>query len=300
MTKKTWTADRAVDWGTTAFVAASVFFVALAGVVLSYEALRDLAAKSGAVTPWLTWLWPLMLDALAVAASGKVVWAEIRGRRDGFAWGLVIAFTALSVVFNGLHAGLDAILAYHPAARLVVAALVGVLPPTGAALALHLLATLLREVLERTRLVGVLSQLDERIAARRNELAALDAAAQARQDDTRAELAALQAEIKTAQARLAALQEQSKAAVPTGIRPDQQTKGQREAAKREADAQRKSTAQARRNDLLALLAEQGDVGRKQMAEAFGVTPDTIRNDLKVLAADGRAHKNGNGWEVSNG
>jgi len=162
------TTDRAIDLTTTIAATLGVLFVTITGIVLSYDALWDLAQAAGSINPALTWLWPLTLDALAVVASLNVLWAEIRQERDRYAWTLVIAFTLLSVLFNATHASFDQLLLVHPLAPVIVSGFVGILPPIAAAFALHLLVRLLRRVLERVSVMSSTAAL----AAKRNQLAA--------------------------------------------------------------------------------------------------------------------------------
>lgn len=191
------TTDNVIDLTTTTTAGLGVLFVTTAGIVLSYDALWELARSAGSINPALTWLWPLTLDALAVVASLNVLWAEIRQERDRYAWVLVITFTLLSVLFNATHANLDRLLALHPLAPAFVSAFVGILPPIAAAFALHLLVRLLRRVLERVRLITGLAEL----TARRNQLEQQHAQRSAliedltgQADRLRAELAALRQE----------------------------------------------------------------------------------------------------------
>jgi hypothetical protein len=167
------TTDNVIDLTTTTTAGLGVLFVTTAGIVLSYDALWELAQAAGSINPALTWLWPLTLDALAVVASLNVLWAELRQERDRYAWALVIAFTLLSVLFNAAHANLDRLLTLHPLAPALVAAFVGILPPIAAAFALHLLVRLLRRVLERVRLIAGLAELTGQADRLRTELAAL-------------------------------------------------------------------------------------------------------------------------------
>jgi hypothetical protein len=144
----------------------------LAGIILSYQALWELAALAGSISPGLTWLWPLTLDALAIVASLNVLWAETRRERDRYGWNLVLLFTFLSVIFNAAHAGLDRLLVLGNPVPLAIAIFVGVLPPVAAAFALHLLVRLLRRILERVSLISSLAELNQQrsqLAARLSE-----------------------------------------------------------------------------------------------------------------------------------
>ena len=140
------TTDKVIDLTTTIAAALGVLFVTITGIILSYDALWDLARAAGSINPALTWLWPLTLDALAV----------------------VIAFTLLSVLFNATHASFDQLLLAHSLAPVVMSGFVGILPPIAAAFALHLLVRLFRRVLERVSVMSSTAAL----VARRNQLAA--------------------------------------------------------------------------------------------------------------------------------
>lgn len=199
------TPDNIIDALTTAAAAAGVLFVTLAGIVLSYQALLDLASRAGSIHPGLTWLWPLTLDALAIVASLNVLWAEIRKERDGYAWSLVIAFTLLSVSFNAVHAGLTNLLTLHPLAPAVVAGVVGVLPPIAAAFALHLLVRLLRRVLERISVITGLVALREQLGQAAAELARVKAETAATLIELERQMADLAAKRDTLQVELADL-----------------------------------------------------------------------------------------------
>ncbi|GIK37969.1 MAG: hypothetical protein BroJett011_18020 [Chloroflexota bacterium] len=204
------TPDNIIDALTTAAAAAGVLFVTLAGIVLSYQALLDLATRAGSIHPGLTWLWPLTLDALAVVASLNVLWAEIRKERDGYAWNLVIAFTLLSVIFNAVHAGLANLLALHPLAPAVVAGVVGVLPPIAAAFALHLLVRLLRRVLERISVITGLTTLHEQLSQAAAELMRVKTKTAATLSELERQTADLTAKRDALQAELANLRREKR------------------------------------------------------------------------------------------
>lgn len=72
--------------------------ICMAAFWLSYEALTDLAGRSGVTTPWL---WPLIVDGLIVVATVAVV-----ARVGTYAWLLLLAGAAISVAGNVLHASL--------------------------------------------------------------------------------------------------------------------------------------------------------------------------------------------------
>jgi chorismate mutase len=204
------TTDNLIDAATTTAAALGVLFVTLAGIVLSFTALLDLARAAGSISPALTWLWPLTLDALAVVASLNVLWAEIRKERDRYAWSLVIAFTLLSVVFNAVHASLTNLLALHPLAPAAVSGFVGILPPIAAAFALHLLVRLLRRVLIRVSVLAGLADLRNQVSQAAANLARLQAEADAMRAALDHQIADLTARRNALQSDLAELRKEKR------------------------------------------------------------------------------------------
>lgn len=71
----------------------TVLVLAISSGVLSYNALRELAIKSG-IDPMLAFLFPITLDGLILAGSLLILYFAVRGKRSGY--GLFL--TALGVV----------------------------------------------------------------------------------------------------------------------------------------------------------------------------------------------------------
>lgn len=71
----------------------TVLILAISSGVLSYNALRELAIKSG-IDPMLAFLFPITLDGLILAGSLLILYFAVRGKRSGY--GLFL--TALGVV----------------------------------------------------------------------------------------------------------------------------------------------------------------------------------------------------------
>ncbi len=87
-------------------VLTSVGIVALAagGFTLSFDALRDLAARSG--TPQhLAWVWPLTVDGFIVIATLAAFTLAKAGRRTTwYPWAALCLFAVISITGNALHA----------------------------------------------------------------------------------------------------------------------------------------------------------------------------------------------------
>jgi hypothetical protein len=102
---------------------------------MSYDALHSLALTQG-VPAALAWMWPLVVDGFIIVASLSVVRAVADGRRALYPWVLVLAFSAISVTFNIVHA-----------APTAVARFVAAIPPTALVLSFELLMRQLRHQL---------------------------------------------------------------------------------------------------------------------------------------------------------
>lgn len=272
------TPDNIIDAVTTAAAAAGVLFVTLAGIVLSYEALLDLASRTGSINPGLTWVWPLTLDALAVVASLNVLWAEIRKERDGYAWGLVIVFTLLSVIFNAVHASLTNLLALHSLAPAVVAGVVGVLPPVAAAFALHLLVRLLRRVLERISVMAGLAELRQQMSQVAADLARVKAEAAATLVELERQTADLTAKRNALQAELTELRREKRREAL--IDPD-------------APAQPSEAIIERARQI---LAQRSDISGSELGRLLGRSESLGRRLKQQLAPMSATNSNGHGPE----
>jgi hypothetical protein len=125
-------ATSALTRGTTSGVVA----LALAGFAMSYDALHALAREQGVPAP-LAWLWPLVVDGFIIVASLSVVRAVADNRHASYPWTLVLAFSAISVAFNVVHA-----------APTLIARLVAAIPPAALVLSFELLMRQLRAALQ--------------------------------------------------------------------------------------------------------------------------------------------------------
>ena len=133
---------------TRAVIVAAVsgtFALAFAAFLLSYVALRDLAALAG-IPAGQAWLWPLIVDGVILEATISVV-----ALRDGaatarrYAWFLLVAGAAVSVAANVTHA----IVAADARVPALVAALVASVPPLVLVAMTHLTVELIRNAAPR-------------------------------------------------------------------------------------------------------------------------------------------------------
>ncbi len=172
----------------SAITAALVLFLAGAAFILSYEALRDLAEHNG-ITPALAWLWPLMLDAVMIAASLSVLRGNLYQERTWYPWALVGVFTLASIVFNVVHA--DA----TPIARAVA-----LLPPAVVFLAFELLMAQVKATAKRSGAILSLTDLIKQTQDARTIVAGLSeevATLTTKRDTLRADVLTLRKERNT-------------------------------------------------------------------------------------------------------
>ncbi|MCW1913074.1 DUF2637 domain-containing protein [Luteolibacter sp. GHJ8] len=88
---------------------ATAVMVALLGVAsfaLSFEALRDLAVRTGALPPKSAWIFPILVDGAAIIFSLSAFRASAVGAESDRRWhfSLVVAISLCSVCFNIAHA----------------------------------------------------------------------------------------------------------------------------------------------------------------------------------------------------
>jgi len=79
-----------------------VFIIAISAFSLSFVNLQELAAQSE-INPYLTWLWPLCIDALLVAGSLEILRSSIKQLSTRVGWMVLISFTLVSISFNLVH-----------------------------------------------------------------------------------------------------------------------------------------------------------------------------------------------------
>ena len=81
-----------------------VVLLAAGAFLLSFEALRDLAVSSGALSPRFAWAFPLIVDGSVIVFSLSVLRASLVGEDRRWYLGLVGLITLASVGFNMAHA----------------------------------------------------------------------------------------------------------------------------------------------------------------------------------------------------
>jgi uncharacterized membrane protein YidH (DUF202 family) len=116
--------------------------IGVASFVLSFAALRDLAARAG-IPERLAWLWPLIVDGTILQATMAVV--ALAGHRDQdrsrrYFWIVLSSSAAVSVGANALHAVIPGSAALSP----WLAAAIAVVAPVSLLASTHGLSLLIR------------------------------------------------------------------------------------------------------------------------------------------------------------
>ncbi|WP_211358988.1 DUF2637 domain-containing protein [Nesterenkonia populi] len=124
-------------WALRTAVAGTVF-IAAGAFWLSFNALADLAARSG-IEPGQAWVWPLIVDGIIVVATVSAV--ALAGQRAAlYPWALLAGGALVSVTANSLHA----VVAADADVPGVLAASVAAVPPVVLLAITHLTVILTR------------------------------------------------------------------------------------------------------------------------------------------------------------
>ncbi len=130
-------------WALRTAVAGTVF-IAGGAFWLSFNALADLAARSG-IEPGQAWVWPLIVDGIIVVATVSAV--ALAGQRAAwYPWALLAGGALVSVMANSLHA----VVAADADVPGVLAASVAAVPPVVLLAITHLTVILTRTIQSTT------------------------------------------------------------------------------------------------------------------------------------------------------
>jgi len=138
-----------------------VFALAVGAFVLSYAALRDLAAHNG-LNDWRAYIWPLMLDAALVVCSLAVLRANLQSERAVYPWFLVGLYTLATIAFNVAHAPTN-----------TMGRLVAVVAPLSLFLSFELFVSMLRSEVKHYNALRALQDIQHRVNDLQGQQAAL-------------------------------------------------------------------------------------------------------------------------------
>jgi hypothetical protein len=126
--------------------AGAALFVVAASFTYSFAQIKWVSDQLGVEQGWLSYLFPLIIDAPALVASALTVALHTRPIRvRQYAWTVLVLFTAASWACNAIHAltfsSIDVLAG--PAGNVLVVLIAG-FPPVGVVLGVHLWAFALR------------------------------------------------------------------------------------------------------------------------------------------------------------
>ncbi|HUM68187.1 MAG TPA: DUF2637 domain-containing protein [Chloroflexota bacterium] len=262
-----------------------VAFLALAAFVLSFDALRHLAAANG-VAPGMAWLYPAIIDGAIIIFSLSVLQASLNRERTRYPWALVGLFTALSIGLNVLHAPTA------PLPRLLAA-----VPPIALFLSFELLMNQVKSLVRRLELVQRLQELATAVQHKQTELDTLIANKRAERDTLMQEPQTAVHQLDTQVHTLMTRKEE----VLNELKQLRQEKRGLQLSNTDsithARAQREVYKQASLDAMLTYLADNPDASLAAIAAAIGRSRSTAGNYVNELVSNGRLHKNGQGWEI---
>ena len=268
-----------------------VLALAVAAFVLSYDALRGLAADNG-VKAKLAWIWPFVIDGFLIVASLSVLRNGLLGERALYQWALVVLFTAASIAFNIAHAPEN-----------LLARVVGATPPIALALAFELLMGQLKSDVKRGQAVKSLAALTEDVNEKRQKLSALTSAADDKRqeisrltsaaDEKRQEHSHLSSAIDEKRQRLTKLARQLDA-VDDGDVSEIDVEDVSTAVLNKARLTRESDAQAAIDALLTFYTNHPDATQAEAGDAVDRSRSWVSMRLSELEEEGIIRRNGGG------
>ncbi len=266
-----------------------VFLLAAAAFLLSFDALKHLAATNG-IPAGKSWIYPAIVDGAIIVFSLSVLQASLNRQHTLYPWILVGAFTVLSVILNIVHAPTSFL------SRVLAA-----IPPLALFLSFELLMGQIKGIVQRS---GAVQSLHELFEAIRQKQAELDELIRVRRDEMKvvidqhnAEVTKLTTQTEQLTAKKEALQSelQELRAEQKSLQKAEQTYDT--VSIERARAARDSAKQEAIETLLTFLAEHPNATLTEIAEVIKRSKSTVSGYVNELQTNGQLHKNGHGWEV---
>ncbi len=221
--------------------------------VVSFGALKELAAHNGVN---YAWLYPVMIDGTLIIFNLIALRSSLHGERNRYAWALVIATTAISVLLNIVHVPFG-----------VLPMFMAALPPLFILAAFHAVVLRIEHSSKKNEAVTSLNELLMAIAeatAENEQLLTQNETAVQHHDTLTQETQRLQKEKYKLLTEIRHLEEE------------------REALATPLDGKSLVVSQ-RHEQLLAIVNEPGrNFTQAELAEMLGASISTIRRDLQEL------------------
>jgi DNA-binding CsgD family transcriptional regulator len=255
--------------------------------LISFGALRDLAAHNAISYPWL---YPIMIDGGLIIFKAIALRASLRGKRDSYAWAMAVLATVISVYLNIVHVP-------PTLPSLGLARFMAALPPLVILVAFIAVSRRIEESARHDKAIFSYQQIQQAIVDKKRQLDKLVAEKTAKLDtlsqERQKEMAKLNEQIDRLTSQKANLQEDIFDIHRAKI-------GQNHASTDSighARAARLSKKEQAIEELLAYLAANPDATHAEIADQIGRSRSTVGNYISELSDAGVLYKNGHGWEV---
>lgn len=239
--------------------------LAIAAFVLSYSALRELAADHG-ISQTLSFVWPLLIDASLVIFSLSVLRNSLQGEKVFYGWALVILATGATVAFNVLHAPADTL------SRVIAS-----IAPIALFLSFELLMSQVKSEVKRHRITHTLTDLRQGVSELTTKRDALVVDFDVLSD----KISALGDKRMTLENDIRTLQKERRM---TKKAPSVTTNGVASplsgASLDIANSAKQERIEERRAQVLTLLDAGND--KSAIADQLGVSPRTVERDILLL------------------
>jgi archaellum component FlaC len=265
-----------------------VLALAVAAFVLSYDALRGLAADNG-VKAQLAWIWPFVIDGFLIVASLSVLRNGLLGERALYQWSLVALFTAASIAFNIAHAPEN-----------LLARVVGATPPVALALAFELLMGQLKSEVKRGRAVKSLAKLEEqgrKLEQRLEQMRNANAGLEEQRHELEEDLEDLERKLEERHQKLERGLERNLEEPGQNLEQSLEL-GQIQDLLNQANLSRREKAELATQALLKFYDEKPDAPQSEAAEFVNRSPSWVSRTLGELEEEGTVKRNGGGVLVS--
>ena len=256
--------------------------------LISFGALRDLAAHNAISYPWL---YPIMIDGGLIIFKAIALRSSLRGKRDGYAWAMAVLATVISVYLNIVHVP-------PTLPSLGLARFMAALPPLVILVSFIAVSRRIEESARNDKAVFSYQQIQQAIADKRRQLdkmvtektAELDAIIQARTAESEqltGQIERLTDQKTTLQNEIRELKTDRKA-VSLPKLTGQLNK---------ANAVRMTKKEEAMQELLNFVLSNPDASLTEIAQEIDRSKSTVVNYVSELSDAGLIHKNGHGWEV---
>lgn len=114
-----------------------VIITTISSFVLSFVNLQAAAIESG-INAWLSFLWPVCIDAVLIAGSLMILRSSLRNESPVVGWLVLLGFTLVSTWFNILHSPEE-----------ITSRLAHAVPPVSLCVSIEILMLIIRSDLQR-------------------------------------------------------------------------------------------------------------------------------------------------------